>query len=1646
MWWLESLLSQATVERLGWMLVHFLWQAAVVATLLAVFMRLLQESSANVRYLTACSAMALIVALPVVTMQFIDIAGPTAEAGPLPVAASVAAPPAQIQTVETLTPLAQAEDSSWNATAAPAVPWKERIASALEPALPYAVLGWLAGVFGLSTWHLGGWMQLQRFKRRMVHDAGDVLQQRLTQIAGRLGVHRAVTLLESALVEVPTVVGWLRPAILLPASALTGLNGEQLEAILAHELAHIRRCDYLVNILQTIVEILGFYHPAVWWVSRRIRIERENCCDDAAVRLCGDSVRYARALTCLEEIRHSRTDLAMAATGGSLLDRIARLLGRPATDDRRFTWLPGLITLLLVVAIVIPAALALSASASDRRQSASATAADPALAAQDTPHKSEPNNSPYLLDFTIAEISSEATLDQDTAAKVAGLLERKPAEGSRRAAGPAAAPTIDEVRQPLGDVLAKFTPKPGKGKHFVDWLVSREYARIITNPRVAVTAGDRASISVGNESDPNAAQPQGEVAFLKLNVTANPVRDPNATLLDLDFTMEYSSFADANRATTLSQVSSKLVVLNNQYTLITDPGILRVGEDGRKYQSLLLVHSAIIKDSPQASEPNTPKMNVTAAAREPNAVDPNTVQVQVEMRIITTTDSKELDREAVLRIEKILGKRVRPEGSTGEFGPDFHLTVGDVFRDQIVGQPLSGDKLAVLLPMLGDEGMKVLACPRVVVRNGEPCQIKVVDDEYFYPANNTNASDPTKLEKVEAGTRVDLTPVIGDNNAITLDLTVEMTSFLRPPTSADVPIVTRRTAKVMVTTLNDQCVTIAGMKADDQSMYIMATPTIFEPPADSSAVSNSDPLMGTPGMGGFKTPADAAAVLAVSATSDSQALTTPGKTELRDVLADVARRYGAEIDVDETVKPQAVAANIAADSVEAAITQALKGTPYTFSKVGAPRNKPRESLRITNVFTGDELVVVLQDLATLAGVTLVVDDTVSGSVYADMKDVSLDTALEMVLAGTPYVVKKMPDYYLVTTYPRLSASKGNRIFEEKPGPSSPAKNAYRVYLPLSNVFVGDDRRQALMDVAAASGISIAIDANVRGKVWAQFNAVPLETALRILTAGTAYVVEKKPDHYEVVAAGTAAGSPRTENPGTSAAAAGDKAQVLVDCLVVDVAARKALDRRTAAEAAGLLAETALKPTAKDLQRPLGQVLRQYTTNNELSGPPLDAFVDLLISRGYARVLSRPKILMLDGTSGQIVIGNDPDSRDNANSSKLTLAVTPTFHPEQDTISLDLHYEVQRQSDGKSRTGFNGAISEAMDLELLAKNGQSTAVPRTPSGTWPGDQRGERLLLMVIKATVPRQPPTSNATGAVSTPGTTETRQVQMKYEEPQQATSLLSPTLQPYTRPAVAKDIDPNEDGRQVALECRFVVVDDAWMEAFTRGLPFGGLTSPEDVNAWHEIGAALSTDKASVLNQTQADLVVRAVQGHSGSKSLAAPKVTVSDREPAEMSLSDQLSYIRGYTEPGNPALAPVPELGSESVGIAYRIQPTLVEDHNAIRIALTSDIRSLLEIRKVPYRDSYEYEVPMFEDVHLSAEVFLPDGWTALIGGKTVPNVPGAQPAGNAPSRHLLVLLKATKVSGRDPTPPSTTPPLPGGPGMGDSGPTGVVSSRGT
>jgi beta-lactamase regulating signal transducer with metallopeptidase domain len=192
---------------------------------------------------------------------------------------------------------------------------------------PLLAMAWLLGVVFFSARLTRSCWWVRSLRIRDNEPLEESWTETLNDLRGRLGVSRPVRLLKSALVEVPTVIGWFRPVILLPAATLSGLTPGQLEAILAHELAHVRRHDYVVNAFQCLVETLMFYHPVAWWISRCIREERENCCDDLVITVCGDHLAYARALTTMEGLRGELPELAFAASGGSLLNRIRRLLG-----------------------------------------------------------------------------------------------------------------------------------------------------------------------------------------------------------------------------------------------------------------------------------------------------------------------------------------------------------------------------------------------------------------------------------------------------------------------------------------------------------------------------------------------------------------------------------------------------------------------------------------------------------------------------------------------------------------------------------------------------------------------------------------------------------------------------------------------------------------------------------------------------------------------------------------------------------------------------------------------------------------------------------------------------------------------------------------------------------------------------------------------------------------------------------------------------------------------------------------------------------------------------------------------------------------------------------------------------------------------
>lgn len=341
---IEILLSEPLFQALGWSLLHFIWQGALVALLLVAANFVLRKSTANKRYVVSCAALLLMAALPVATFFLIaNDLQPRRQT----IENAVRAEIATIQNGRTKLIVSlhnHTNTTSTNKESAASVFNLETLKTYLAVCMPYLVSIWLFGVFILSVRAIGGWILVQRLKRKYNKEASTEWQETLVELAKRLRVSRPVRLCESALAEVPTAIGWLRPVILVPVGALTGLSAQQIEALLAHELAHIRRYDYLVNIFQTVIETFLFYHPAVWWVSRQIRTEREHCCDDLAVAMCGNVLTYARALTDLEGLRHNmKEQFAMASDGGSLTHRVKRLLGLPTQPQRSTAWLVSLL-------------------------------------------------------------------------------------------------------------------------------------------------------------------------------------------------------------------------------------------------------------------------------------------------------------------------------------------------------------------------------------------------------------------------------------------------------------------------------------------------------------------------------------------------------------------------------------------------------------------------------------------------------------------------------------------------------------------------------------------------------------------------------------------------------------------------------------------------------------------------------------------------------------------------------------------------------------------------------------------------------------------------------------------------------------------------------------------------------------------------------------------------------------------------------------------------------------------------------------------------------------------------------------------------------------------------------------------------------
>jgi CubicO group peptidase (beta-lactamase class C family)/beta-lactamase regulating signal transducer with metallopeptidase domain len=353
----NDLLITPVVQVLGRILLHFVWQGLVVALVLWLLFFVFRTS--QVRYVLACAALVAMTLLPVFTgirvareqarlegnryilESLANSSAPTLpneNAGLEEGIKVVSAPPTQ-PAINALTQ-PSTEDSSYL-----------QITVNIDRYLPWLVVSWFIGVVALSIRLLGGLFVTQRLRTKLTRAVPKEIEERLESLATQLKL-KGVKVIESLSVQVPMVIGWLQPVVLLPTSAISGLSVKQLEMILAHELAHIRRHDYLMNLLQTMIETLFFYHPAVWWVSHKIRETREHCCDDLAVALCGgNKFHYAQTLASLDSLRPgsnlAMSNLTVAASGGSLVQRIERLAGRNPQTGGVMNWIVSLMLVLV---------------------------------------------------------------------------------------------------------------------------------------------------------------------------------------------------------------------------------------------------------------------------------------------------------------------------------------------------------------------------------------------------------------------------------------------------------------------------------------------------------------------------------------------------------------------------------------------------------------------------------------------------------------------------------------------------------------------------------------------------------------------------------------------------------------------------------------------------------------------------------------------------------------------------------------------------------------------------------------------------------------------------------------------------------------------------------------------------------------------------------------------------------------------------------------------------------------------------------------------------------------------------------------------------------------------------------------------------
>lgn len=309
-----DLIPSNIADALGWTVLHSFWQALILAFGLVLLLLLMQKKPAYWRYWASITALLAQLMFSIGTFFWIYQPDKPGLSG--------------ISTAEGLISV------SGQASISRIGMLKEYLVDYFGAHLPLIVSIWLVGMAFFALRLLGGLAYVRHLRSYRVSPLPKEWQRRASHLISSLKLNQSITIVQSAVVKVPMVIGFIKPVILLPIATINLLTPAQVEAIIAHELAHVSRKDYIINIVQSFIEVLFYFNPAVWWISAYIRAERENCCDDVAVALCDDALAYAKALVQLEEAYQSSPRMAMALARkgkGRLLFRIRRILNQPQT-------------------------------------------------------------------------------------------------------------------------------------------------------------------------------------------------------------------------------------------------------------------------------------------------------------------------------------------------------------------------------------------------------------------------------------------------------------------------------------------------------------------------------------------------------------------------------------------------------------------------------------------------------------------------------------------------------------------------------------------------------------------------------------------------------------------------------------------------------------------------------------------------------------------------------------------------------------------------------------------------------------------------------------------------------------------------------------------------------------------------------------------------------------------------------------------------------------------------------------------------------------------------------------------------------------------------------------------------------------------